>query len=105
MATKTVTFSNVVGCVQEPTIDWTKPIRSKLWKRPLRILCTDAGGVLPIIVQFGAEDAYTIWALDRFGRADGRVVVENYEDVTLKTITPEGLVLDLGEKPDVKFIE
>ena|ERR1700733_8102356 len=38
------------------TIDWTKPVRYKLWpNHKVRVLCTDAGETYPVVVLLGDQ--------------------------------------------------
>lgn len=76
---------------EQPTkpIDWTKPVRTKRTKKPVRIACTDGPGDYPVVGFISGDiDPYT-WTLD------GQNVIDEADDMYDLENAPSRIQLDL----------
>ena len=64
-------------------IDWTKPVRTKSKKTPVRIVCTDGPGDYPVVGFIGDSDTAEQWTID------GKYVAADVDDADLENTSPE----------------
>ena len=69
--------------VPVPVIDWTKPVRTKGEKTPVRIVCTDGPGDYPVVGFIGESDTAEQWTII------GRYFSEDTNDDDLENIPLE----------------
>lgn len=68
-----------------PPIDWTKPVRTRAMRMPVRVLCTDAKGDYPVVVLVrlpdGTDEVQNLTKDGLLSLSGGRPYAENYAEV------------------------